>query len=93
MFVVEPIIFADHVTIKIDGGGVAFTLDQRDYKGAQCVVQKTTGTISPGAHPGSYNGQDAYNDLLVVDDGMVHGNRASQCRNYEGGVSNIERQS
>lgn len=28
-------------------------------------MQNTTGTLSPGAHPGSYNGQDAYNDLLV----------------------------
>lgn len=32
-------------------------------------IQKTTGTLSPGAHAGSYNGQDAYNDMLVVDDG------------------------
>lgn len=24
-----------------------------------------TGTLSPGAHAGSYNGQDAYNDMLV----------------------------
>ena len=30
--------------------------------------QETTGTLSPGAHAGSYNGQDAYNDLLVVED-------------------------
>ena len=28
-------------------------------------IQTTTGTLSPGAHPGSYNGQDAYNDMLV----------------------------
>ena len=27
---------------------------------------KVTGTLSPGAHAGSYNGQDAYNDMLVV---------------------------
>lgn len=32
-------------------------------------MQNTTGTLSPGAHPGSYNGQDAYNDMFVVDDG------------------------
>ena len=31
-------------------------------------MQEKTGTLSPGAHAGSYNGQDAYNDLLVVDD-------------------------
>jgi len=29
------------------------------------TYQKTTGTLSPGAHAGSYNGQDAYNDMLV----------------------------
>ena len=28
------------------------------------TYQRTAGTISQGAHPGSYNGQDAYNDLL-----------------------------
>ena len=27
--------------------------------------QAVTGTLSPGAHAGSYNGQDAYNDMLV----------------------------
>ena len=32
------------------------------------VMQKVTGTLNPGGHPGSYNGQDAYNDLLVVED-------------------------
>ena len=30
-------------------------------------MQKTTGTLSQGAHPGSYNGQDAYNDMLITD--------------------------
>ena len=30
-------------------------------------MQRTTGTLSPGGHPGSYNGQDAYNDMLVND--------------------------
>lgn len=29
------------------------------------TYQKTTGALSPGAHAGSYNGQDAYNDMLV----------------------------
>lgn len=28
-------------------------------------IQNKTGTLSPGAHVGSYNGQDAYNDMLV----------------------------
>ena len=30
------------------------------------TYQKKTGTLSQGAHPGSYNGQDAYNDMLVT---------------------------
>lgn len=29
------------------------------------TYQDVTGTLSPGAHAGSYNGQDAYNDMLV----------------------------
>lgn len=29
-------------------------------------MQTVTGTLSPGAYAGSYNGQDAYNDMLVV---------------------------
>ena len=28
-------------------------------------IQNKTGTLSPGAHAGSYNGQDAYNDMLI----------------------------
>lgn len=49
-------------------------------------MQQTCGTLSPGGHPGSYNGQDAYNDMLVVEHGSVgNGNRASECRNNEGG--------
>ena len=30
------------------------------------TYQKKTGTLSQGANPGSYNGQDAYNDMLVT---------------------------
>ena len=52
--------------------------------------QKVTGTLNQGGHPGSYNGQDAYNDLLVIDHGRLdYGNRASQCRNYEGGCPTL----
>lgn len=29
------------------------------------TYQDVAGTLSPGAHAGSYNGQDAYNDMLV----------------------------
>lgn len=34
------------------------------------TYQQMTGTLSPGAHAGSYNGQDAYNDMLVVSSGI-----------------------
>ena len=40
-------------------------------------IQDKTGTFSPGAHAGSYNGQDAYNDMLVrckVFDARGNGN-------------------
>ena len=32
------------------------------------TYQTVAGTLNPGAHPGGYNGQDAYNDMLVIDD-------------------------
>lgn len=32
------------------------------------TYQMVTGCLSQGAHPGSYNGQDAYNDMLVIDE-------------------------
>lgn len=33
------------------------------------TYQNKTGTLSQGAHPGSYNGQDAYNDMLITEGG------------------------
>lgn len=30
--------------------------------------QNVTGTLNPGAHPGSYNGQDVYSDLLITEE-------------------------
>lgn len=38
--------------------------------------QKVTGCLSQGAHPGSYNGQDAYNDMLVIMDDNLEGGDA-----------------
>lgn len=35
----NAIVFRDDITIKIDEGGVAFTLGARDFKGVQCVCQ------------------------------------------------------
>ena len=49
-----------------------------------CVTyQKTTGALTPGAHPGSYNGQDAYNDMLVVG-GTEQTVSALCARDYKG---------
>lgn len=33
------------------------------------TYQKVTGCLSQGKHPGSYNGQDAYNDMLITEGG------------------------
>mgnify|MGYP004474158325 FL=1 len=52
-----------------DCGEVVPSLQARMGTGGNQVpltYQQTTGTLSPGAHAGSYNGQDAYNDMLVV---------------------------
>lgn len=49
-------------------GEIAPSLQARMGTGGnqvQLTYQDVTGTLSPGAHPGSYNGQDAYNDMLV----------------------------
>ncbi len=72
----EPIAFYNDITIKIDGGGIAFALRAREYKDVQCVMsyQKVTGALTPGAHPGSYNGQDAYSDMLVVQEHEIQNN-------------------
>lgn len=49
-------------------GDAAPSLQARMGTGGNQVpltYQDVTGTLSPGAHAGSYNGQDAYNDMLV----------------------------
>lgn len=51
-----------------DCGEVAPSLQARMGTGGNQIpltYQTVTGTLSPGAHAGSYNGQDAYNDMLV----------------------------
>ena len=51
-----------------DCGEIVPSLQARMGTGGNQILltyQETTGTLSPGAHPGSYNGQDAYNDMLV----------------------------
>jgi len=32
----------------------------------ECGLQRVTGTLAAGAHPVSYNGQDAYSDMLIA---------------------------
>lgn len=55
------------------------TLNQFDQGDSRTVVaivepyQKVVGTIAAGAHPGSYNGQDAYNDMFIVEPIAVQG--------------------
>ena len=51
-----------------DCGETAPSLQARMGSGGNQIpltYQTVTGTLSPGAHAGSYNGQDAYNDMLV----------------------------
>lgn len=49
-----------------------------------CTYQDVTGTLSPGAHAGSYNGQDAYNDMLVcgASPDVAHALRAKSACAY-----------
>ena len=46
----------------------AYILNSVDRHGVvtASTYQETTGTLTPGARAGSYNGQDAYNDMLVT---------------------------
>lgn len=54
-------------------------------------MQKVTGTLSGGAHPGSYNGQDAYNDMLVVEDeSMVYRQRTTSPTTFTRESGDIE---
>ena len=53
------------------------------------TYQTVSGTVNAGAHPGSYNGQDAYNDMLVTN-GTDNGDRTGECRNNAGGVPDVE---
>lgn len=73
---------------------MAFTVGARDYKGVQCVsYQEVTGCLNPGAHPDSYNGQDAYSDMLVTDyeRTICNGISTGERRDHGGGVPNAER--
>lgn len=77
MLVVETLVFDKaQITSRQNGnrpmwGGRCHTISAGNAEQAVVIMtyQKVTGCLSQGAHPGSYNGQDAYNDMLVVDDG------------------------
>lgn len=85
MLVVETLVFDEmQITSKINGnnptwGGVCHTISSNAARTTVIIkMQNTTGTLSQGSHPGSYNGQDAYNDMLVVDDGGQRGEWATE---------------
>ena len=41
------------------------------------TYQKVTGALMANSHPGSYCGQDAYNDMLITDE-LLHRERTNQ---------------
>lgn len=49
------------------------------------AYQKVTGTLSQGGHPGSYNGQDAYNDMLVTNGKSSRKRSATSSESVRGG--------
>ena len=57
--------------------GVAPTLMARDYKDPTTIApaphlnEGVMGTVATGAHPSGFNGQDAFNDRLVIDNPEV----------------------
>lgn len=84
------------------GGGIAYNVtgdhDAHITNLTNVVImQNITGTLSPGGHPGSYNGQDAYNGMLVCGKRTTGSGEATECggrtelyarsaSNFEGGV-------
>ena len=56
------------ISFQERAGNMTFEPGAASRLGGHCynTYQDTTGTLSPGAHAGSYNGQDAYNDMLIV---------------------------
>ena len=79
MNMMDIIVFRDDTTIKVDMGGVAFSLDTMHREQAIMTYQSRTGPLMANSHPGSYCGQDAYNDMFVTENsnGLVHRKRTS----------------
>lgn len=97
--VIDTLVFDEaQITSPTNGnhpqwGGCCHSLSRECGRAVVIIsYQNVTGTLNPGAHPGSYNGQDAYNDMLVTDYERTNsnGHGTGQCRNHAGGVSNIE---
>ena len=71
----------DRCDVIRDCGGISPSLQARMGTGGNQIpltYQRVTGTLSPGDHAGSYNGQDAYNDMLICPD-VAHAIRAKSC--------------
>jgi DNA (cytosine-5)-methyltransferase 1 len=74
MAVVEPICINERQYALTCTEGKANTLTGTDYKGVQLgaiqtgpvTYQKVTDPLMANSHPGSYTGQDAFNDMLVA---------------------------
>lgn len=60
-------------------GTLGVSQDQTLFDG---TYQQTTGCLTQGAHPGSYNGQDAYNDMLVTQMVCLEGKSVSGFDSY-----------
>ena len=92
-YVVEPIPYKLQIRSGCEGGGKG-ALIQEDKVAALTTVQThtlfqpvtyqdVTGCLSPGAHPGSYNGQDAYNDMLVTEPVTYAGDGVTSPQNVQ----------
>ena len=62
-------------------GTLGVSQDQTLFDG---TYQQTTGCLTQGAHPGSYNGQDAYNDMLVTQMVRLEGNGSRPSHHGDG---------
>ena len=83
-----------------DEVSVNLTVCGGSYGGGSEVLvltyQETAGALTCGAHPGGFNGQDAYNDMLITEGSSgtrtdMPGKRTGERRNHEGGVPYAER--
>ena len=62
------------------GGNVPMVLEPKTY-------QQVTGPLMANSHPGSYTGQDAYNDMLVASPVMCLASSSANAEITEGNIS------